>query len=207
MKVVVFGASGSIGAHVIEQALNQGYEVTGFARRPETLGISHPNLKLVSGDVFDPDTVADAIEGQEAVIVALGAGRKGRVRAQGTKNVIAAMKRHGVRRLVCQSTLGAGDSRPALNFFWKHIMFGLLLKDAYKDHQEQERLVRESGLDWTIVRPSAFTDGPASGEYREGFPPTEKGLKLTIPRADVANFLLRQLTGSTYLHQAPGISL
>ena len=117
------------------------------------------------------------------------------------------MKAHGVRRLISQSTLGAGDSRPALNFFWKHIMFGFLLKDAYADHQEQEALVRASGLDWTLVRPSAFTDDPATGAYREGFAPTEKGLALKIPRADVAGFILKLLTGRAYLRQAPSISL
>ena len=85
-------------------------------------------------------------------------------------------------------------------------MFGLLLRDAYADHQAQETLVQESGLDWTIVRPGAYTDGPATGAYRHGFPPTEHGLKLKISRADVADFLLRQLTDPGYLHQAPSLS-
>ena len=206
MKIIVFGATGSVGRHVVEQALAQGHQVTAFARHPEDLETCSPNLRQFKGDALDPVAVARGVEGHDAVVVALGAGRKGGIRAAGTRHVIAAMKRHGVRRLICQSTLGAGDSRPALNFFWKHVMFGFLLKDAYADHQSQEELVRESGLDWTIVRPSAFTDEPASGAYREGFPPTEKGLSLKISRADVANFILRQLTGRAYLHQAPGIS-
>ena len=116
------------------------------------------------------------------------------------------MERRGIRRLMCLSTLGAGDSRALLNFFWKRIMFGLLLREAYADHEAQEALIIQSGLDWTIVRPGAFTDGPATGVFRHGFPSTEKNLKLKISRADVANFMLRQLTGDTYLRQSPGLS-
>ena len=206
MKIVVFGATGTVGHHVVSQALNQGHHVTAFARRPARLETAHPNLSLVAGDVLNPGAVARAVKGQDAVIVVIGAGRKGGVRAQGTANVVDAMKAHGVRRLIAQSTLGAGDSRGALNFFWKYLMFGLLLKDAYADHQEQEVLVQRSGLDWTIVRPSALTDDPATGTYRENFPPTEKGLALKIPRADVASFILEQVAGRDYLRQAPGIS-
>jgi len=116
------------------------------------------------------------------------------------------MQRRGLRRLVCLSTLGAGDSRALLNFFWKRIMFGLLLREAYADHEAQEAIVKRSGLDWIIVRPGAFTDGPATGAYKHGFPPTEKNLKLKISRADVADFMLRQLTDDTYLRQSPGLS-
>jgi len=207
MKIAIFGATGTLGRHLVAQALDMGYQVTAFARRPERLDLIHANLTLLAGDVLDPGAVSHAVKGQDAVIVAIGAGRKGRVRAPGTANVIDAMKAHKVRRLISQSTLGAGDSRAALNFIWKHIMFGFLLKDAYSDHQEQEALVRASGLDWTLVRPSAFTDEPATGAYRENFPPTEKGLSLKISRADVAGFILKQVTGRAYLHQAPGISL
>jgi putative NADH-flavin reductase len=116
------------------------------------------------------------------------------------------MERRGLRRLVCQTTLGAGDSRPLLNFFWKRIMFGFLLREVYADHEAQEAFVEQSGLDWTIVRPGAFTDGPATGAYKHGFPPTETNLKLKISRADVADFMLRQLTGDSYLRRSPGLS-
>ena len=207
MRIAIFGATGTLGRHLVAQALDMGHQVTAFARRPERLDLTHKNLTLFAGDVLDPDAVSRAVKGQDAVIVAIGAGRKGGVRAPGTANVIDAMKAHGGQRLISQSTLGAGDSRPALNFFWKHIMFGFLLKDAYTDHQEQEALVRASGLDWTLVRPSAFTDDPATGAYREGFAPTEKGLALKIPRADVAGFILKLLTRRAYLRQAPSISL
>lgn len=206
MKLIVFGATGSVGRKLVEQALDQGHQVTAFARRPAALEPAHPNLTRVAGDVLDRAAVMAAVEGHDAVVIALGAGHKGGVRAPGTRNVIAAMQHHGVRRLVCQSTLGAGDSRPLLTFFWKYVMFGLLLRAAYADHQAQEALVRDSGLDWVIVRPAAFTDGPASGAYRHGFAPTAKDLTLKISRADVAGFLLRQVTDDRYLRQTPGLS-
>lgn len=206
MNVIVFGASGTVGRHLVEQALQQGHRVTAFARHADRLHLQHANLIKVSGDALDPAGVDTALEGQDAVMITLGAGRKGGVRAEGTKNVVAAMQRRGVRRLICQSTLGAGESRQQLNFFWKRIMFGLLLRPAYQDHQRQEALVRASDLDWTIVRPAAFTDGPHSASYKEGFPPNERGLSLKISRADVADFMLRELREGRYLRQTPGLS-
>ena len=206
MKLIIFGATGTVGRLLVQQALAQGHAVTAFARRPDRLDIAHPTLTCFAGDVLKPADIARAMPGHDAAFVAIGAGRKGGIRAEGTRNIIEAMKRHGVRRLICQSTLGAGDSRAALNFFWKRIMFGLLLKAAYEDHQAQEEIVRNSGLDWTIARPGAFTDGPATDAYRHGFPPTAKGLRLKISRSDVAGFLLRQISDDTYLHRAPGLS-
>jgi len=206
MNVIIFGATGTLGRHLVDQALSQGNQVTAFARHPEKLGLHNDNLHYQAGDVLDAQAVASAVDGHDAVLIALGAGRKGGVRAGGTANVIDAMKRHGVKRLICLSTLGAGDSRTLLNFFWKRIMFGLLLRAAYADHEMQEKLVRQSGLDWTLVRPSAFVDGAATGRYQHGALATAAGLKLKIARADVAGFMLRQLTDKGYLHQAPALS-
>lgn len=206
MKLIVFGATGSVGRHIVSQALEKGHDVTAFARHPEKLALSHPRLHRQAGNVLDPEAVSAAVADHDAVLIALGAGRRGGVRAQGTRNILAAMVRHGVRRLVCQTTLGTGDSRPLLNFFWKRIMFGLLLRPAYLDHEEQEAAIRASDRDWTIVRPSAFTDDVAGGPYRHGFGAGETGLNLTIPRGDVAGFMLKQLGDDTYLRASPALS-
>ncbi|MGW1739874.1 NAD(P)-dependent oxidoreductase [Nocardia sp. NPDC001965] len=206
MRIAVFGATGTVGQHIVEQALARGYEVTALTRDAGRITRTHERLRIVEGDVLDPGAVERAVFGQDAVLVALGNGRKGVVRAEGTRVIMEAMNRTGVKRLVCQSTLGAGDSRANLNFVWKYIMFGMLLRPAYADHQQQEGYVRASGLDWTIVRPSAFTDGPRTGTYRRGFGANEKGLSLKIARADIAEFLLDQVTDRTYVHRAPGIS-
>jgi putative NADH-flavin reductase len=206
MKIVVFGATGSVGRLIVEQALEQGHIVTAFVRDPAKLGIEQTNLRIVQGDALDPAAVEAAVRGQDAVVCALGAGAKGGIRAEGTRNIVRAMDKAGVRRLVCQSSLGVGESRENLNFFWKHIMFGLLLRRAYADHVSQENQVMRSGLDWTIVRPGAFTDGPRTGRYRHGFSATDKAITHKVSRADVAEFMLKQLSDASYLRKTPALS-
>ncbi|MBF6546511.1 NAD(P)-dependent oxidoreductase [Nocardia brasiliensis] len=206
MKIAVFGATSTVGRLVVEQALAEGHQVTAFTRSAAGLTQRHERLDIVEGDVLDSNSVQRAVAGQDAVLVSLGAGRKGVIRAEGTRAVIEAMNRTGVKRLIVQTTLGVGDSKANLNFLWKYVMFGILLRQAFADHVQQEAYVRASDLDWTIVRPSAFTDGPRTGGFRRGFPAGERGLSLKITRADIADFMLEQLTDTTYLRQAPGIS-
>ena len=206
MKILIFGATGTVGRELVTQALEKGHEVTAFARNPSKLEIEHPSLEIIEGDVMESALVDRAVPGHDAVLVALGAGTKGQVRATGTRNIVQAMQKDGVRRLVCLSTLGVGDSRVHLNFYWKYIMFGMLLRVAFADHVSQEEHVTRSGLDWTIVRPAAYTDGERTGNYRHGFAATEKGLKLKISRADVAEFVLAQLDDNSYIHKTPGVS-
>ena len=206
MRVVIFGSTGTIGRQLVEQALADGCYVTAFARNPKSMGMAHERLEVVKGDVLDSVAVERAVRGQDAVLCALGAGRKGGVRAAGTRNIVRAMEATGVRRLICQTTLGVGDSYGTLNFFWKHLMFGLFLREAFHDHERQEEHIKNSTLEWTIVRPGAFTDGNRTGSYQHGFPGTERGLALKISRADVADFMLRQLRDLTYLRATPGLS-
>lgn len=207
-KVIVFGSTGTVGTHVVKQSLEKGYEVSAFCRDKQKLkDLSHPNLKIIEGDVFNIEDVNKAIKGQETVVVTLGSGsRKSIVRSEGTKNIIHAMKTNGVSRLLCQSTLGTGDSNGNLNLFWKYIMFGWFLKQVFLDHELQEEYVRNSDLDWTIIRPAAFTDGEKTEHYNHGFGPKDKSTKLKISRADVADFILKQVVGRQYIHQAPGLS-
>lgn len=206
MQLLVFGATGSVGRHVVEQALAQGHTVTAFARNPQKLDIQNPHLKFFPGDVMDYPTVERAMQGQDAVLCSLGAGRNGVIRSEGTRHIVQAMEKTSISRLICQTTLGIGDSRDNLDFFWKYIMFGLLLRPAYADHVAQETYVTQSNLDWTIVRPAAFTDDPQTETYLHGFPADQQGLTLTISRADVADFMLQQLKDHTYLHKTPGLS-
>lgn len=208
MKLIIFGATGTVGRHVVEQALNQGHQVTAFARNPASLTLQHPRLHLVQGDVMDSAAVKSAVSAHDAVICVLGAGKQltGTVRSEGTRHIIQAMEETGVRRLICQSTLGAGDSWGSLNFYWKYIMFGLILRNVFADHEQQEAYVRQSQLDWTIVRPGAFLDGDRTGQYRHGFPGNDRTSQLKIARADIADFILKQLTDGSYVHQAPSLS-
>jgi len=157
---------------------------------------------------MDLATVERAVRGQDAVVCVLGSGQKltGTVRSRGTEHIIQAMQRTRVRRLICQTTLGAGDSWSSLDFYWKYVMFGFILRNVFADHERQEAIVRASDLDWTIVRPGAFVEGDRTGQYRHGFPSSDRTSKLKISRADVADFLLKQLESTAYLHQTPSLS-
>ncbi len=208
MKIIIFGATGTIGRHVLEQSLTQRHTVTAFCRDTSKIEQSHPNLIQHQGDVFDKDAVTKATRNHDAVIIVLGSGmkRNGTVRSEGTLNIICAMKECNITRLICQSTWGTGESRNSLNFFWKHVMFGWFLKNVYLDHEKQEEIVRSSELNYTIVRPTAFTDGSKTGVYNHGISSSDTTLTHKIARADVADFILKQLDSAVYLNKSPGIS-
>ena len=208
MKLVIFGSTGSIGTQVVEQALAQGHSVTAFVRNPAKLDIQHPQLEIFRGDVLNPTLVEQAVMGHDAAICVLGSGKQlsGNVRSQGTQNIIQALEKAGVKRFICQSTMGTGESWGNLNFYWKYIMFGFILRKVFADHEIQEEYVRHSNLDWTIIRPGAFIDGDLTGQYRHGFPGNDKTSSLTISRPDVADFILKQLTDNTYLGKAASLS-
>ena len=205
-KIIVFGATGTLGWHIVKKALAENFEVSAFARNPFKLEMENENLNLIEGDVLNYSDVEKAIANADAVYFAVGAGSKGTVRAEGTRNVIRAMKKSGVKRLISLSSLGVGDSRENLNFFWKYIMFGLLLRRAYKDHKLQEDLIKQSDLDWTIVRPAAFTDADFTGNYKHGKLKNSDQLNLKISRADVADFMVKQFSNKQYLRLSPGVS-
>ena len=206
MNVLIFGATGTTGREVVKRALELGHAVTAFARNPAKVESEHANLRVAQGDVMDVASVESAVRGHEAVLCSLGAGARGKVRAEGTQNIVRAMEKADVRRLVCQSTLGVGDSRGNLNALWKYLMFGLLLRRAFADHVLQEKHVKQSRLDWTIVRPGALTGGGRIGKYRHGFAGTDKSTALKISSADVADFMVSQLNDDLYLHRTPGLS-
>ena len=208
MKLTVFGATGKVGRNVIDQALEQGHEVIAFARSPEKLSKHDQNLQVMKGDVLDPASVERAVDGSDVVICALGMPlmNKDGLRAKGTRNIIDAMERTGVRRLVCLSGLGAGDSWNTLPVHYKYLIFPLLMRRVFADHERQENHVTGSPLDWVLVRPGNFVKGPHTGSYRHGFTADDEPSKLRISHADVADFMVRQVTDDTYLHRAASLS-
>jgi putative NADH-flavin reductase len=208
MKIAVFGATGGTGRELVGQALERGHHVTAQARSPEKLaGLGHANLDVVRGDVLDQTDVERAVTGQEAVLCAIGSGaERTTLREDGTRHIVEAMGATGVRRLICLSSLGVGDSRANLGFFTRYLVVGVFLRHAFADHEGQEAVIRNSVLDWTIVRPPHLKEGPQTGEYRYGFPPTDRSIQGWISRADVADFMLNQLDSDTYLRQSPGVS-
>ena len=205
MHVTVFGATSSTGRLVVDRALAAGHAVTAHTRDAARVTQQHDRLRVVQGDVTDPSACRAALTGADAGIITLGNGRHGSVREAGTRAVVDAMQQLGVRRLVCQSTLGVGASRDNLNLFWRYVMFGALLRQAYADHVRQEEVVTSSGLDWTIVRPSAFTDQDLEG-VRHGFGTDVGGLTLKVSRGQVADFLVSQLEQSSHVHRHVSLS-
>lgn len=208
MKLAIFGATGKVGRHLLDQALAEGHEVTAFVRDPNKLGKPRENMIVKQGDVLDPEAVRDAVQGQESVLCVLGMPlmNKDGLRAKGTEIIIEAMEEAGIKRLVCLSGLGTGDSWAVLPLHYKYIIFPLMMRRVYADHERQEVFVRSSDLDWVIVRPGNLTKGPKTGQYRHGFTANDAAPKLKISFADVADFILKQSNDDTYIRQAPSLS-
>jgi len=207
MNVLIIGSTGTIGQQLLEQCLAKEFRVTAFARNPEKLATFRTsNLRIHQGDIFNYNNVADAVQHQDVVLCALGDGNKGNVRAPGTHNLIRAMQANNVNRLICQTTLGLGSSYQNLNFFWKHIMFGFLLKKAFKDHQIQEDHILKSELNWTIIRPGAFTNGKLTGQYQFNFGAEERNIQLKISRADVAHCMINMIDEERFYKKCISLS-
>ena len=206
-NLIVFGATGGTGRELVRQALEQNYNVTAFARNPGKLDLKSEQLSIFQGDVLNKDDVEKAVQNQDAVLCCIGApgNDKSLTRTKGTANIIEAMQRQNIARLICLSSLGFGDSEHVLPWFMKYIIVPLFIKNAFKDHAEQEKVVEKSNLAWTIARPATLTDESKTGNYRVGFGVKEK-ITLKISRADVADFMLKQVSDDQYLHQKVALS-
>jgi putative NADH-flavin reductase len=208
MKVTVFGATGGTGQHVVKKAIEKGHQVVAFTRSPDKLKIKDENLTVFAGDVLDEEIVTEAINGADAVISTLAPVDNSPkfVVSAGTKNILAGMKQNGVSRLVVTSGAGVGDPKDAPKFVNKLINFLLRMtaKNVFADMQNTTEIVRQSDLDWTIVRVPMLADDPQTGVLKVGW--VGKGVGVRIGRADLASFLLDQLEDETYLRQSPVVS-
>lgn len=211
MRVLICGATGNVGRLTVDKALKVGHEVTAFARSPEKLD-ERENLHKAQGDVMDAASVEAAMEGQEAVVIVFGTPVNWFTLTSvpdlcttGTLNIMSAMKEHGVKRLVCMTAIGVGDSKGHGRFVFDNLILPIMLGRIYVDKNRQEREVMQSNLDWTIVRPTELTNESESGNYRVLLDLEGKKAK-TIPRANVADFLVQQIDSERYLHQTPLIT-
>ena len=207
-NILIIGASKGIGLEATRRALSCGHVVRALARSANRIGISDANLDLRSGDALDPADVASALQGVDTVIQALGIAtgpdlilRPVSLFSQSTRVLLPAMKEAGVRRLICVTGFGAGDSQASIGCL-QSIPFRIVLGRAYADKDIQERLIRASDLDWVIVRPVILTNGRRSGRYQVLDDP-ESWRNGLISRADVADFLIRQVDDDTYLGKTP----
>lgn len=216
MKVLVVGATGGSGRATVEELLARGHEVTAFSRHAGQLQPLAGRVKLVSGDAMNPVDVERAVAGKDAVIVTLGISESAlrvrlfggtntpiNVRSAGTRNVIAAMRKHGVRKLVVQTSFGVGATRDKLPFIYR-LMFQLLLKPQIADTEQQEREVRASGLDWVIAQPVNLTDGVEREDPFASPDGEVRGMK--VSRKRVGRFLVDAVQGAMYVGKSVALS-
>ena len=211
MKLLVFGATGGTGKQLVEQALQQGHVVTAFARDPGRMKLAHDNLRVVRGDILQPNTIETAMARQDAVLSALGTrlpirivlltvvvsqiivrtvalsrlvsifvevgvpilaililGRRNTILSEGTRNIVRTMELARVKRFVCESSLGVGDSSWKMGVIHNLIAITLFLRNIFADKEVQEQIIASSKLDWVIVRPAALTNGKQRNVYRAG---------------------------------------
>jgi putative NADH-flavin reductase len=249
VKLLVVGATGGTGSRLVQQALQQGHLVTAFARDPAKMQVTHANLRVVRGDVLQPDTVDTAVAGQDAVLSALGIrlpvkivilivvacqivvravtlsrpaalfvelgipiltilllSRRNSIVSEGTRNIVRAMERDGIKRFVCESSLGVGDSKWKMGIVHNLVAIPLFLRNVFADKEAQEQIIASSQLDWVIVRPGALTNGPQRNVYRVGSDVGNWFVPSRISRADVAAFMLKELTDEEYLRKTPGLA-
>ena len=207
-RLLIVGATGGTGRQLVQQALGRGYAVTALARNPASLRIDHPHLTVVQGDVLDASTVERAMRGQQAVLSALGHRRylaPTHILSEGTRNILRAMQAHGVRRFVCETSLGLGDSAGRMGVYYTFFVIPVVLPFYFWDKTRQERAIAATDLDWVIVRPGVLTNGAPRGRYRHGSHVGSFVWTVRIARADVAAFMLDQLASHTYLRRAVGV--
>jgi putative NADH-flavin reductase len=207
-SVLIIGANGGIGRQAVEIALAAGHHVTALLRQPANLTLTHPNLEKVQGDVMHPETFERYIQDQDVVISALGVkgGLMGdkptTLYSRGNANLVQVMQRKGIRRAYFISA-SAIEISPVLPFYVRFAakyILQRLLRHMYADQREMERLVKESNLDWTIIRPPRLTNKPVTGKYRFSINSFLKN-SMVISRADVAHFMINNIS-DTAIYQA-----
>jgi uncharacterized protein YbjT (DUF2867 family) len=207
-KILVLGATGPTGRHIVSQAVNRGYDVTVLVRSPEKAA-DMKGAKIVVGDARDEKALRQAIKGRDAVISALGTPaspfREVTLLSAATRALTAAMKAEGVSRLIAITGIGAGDSAGHGGFFVDNIIFPLILRKVYADKDRQEAVIKNSSLDWTIVRPAVLNNKPPRNAIRTltDLSDFHGG---TISRENVAKFVVDQVSDDAWLRKAPSIT-
>lgn len=189
----------------MKQALAQGHQVTAFVRTPSKLGITNENLKVTQGDATHYPLVESAMNGHDAVLSTLGAASPfnyDQSVVDAVQNIVKAMESTGIGRFVYMSAINVKDSRKYAGLLIR-ILGPTLLRTETAGHEAREKIIKQSGLDWTLVRSAKLSDGKHTGNYRYGEDVRAKGLAAGISRADVADFLLRQVTDVSFVRKTP----
>jgi putative NADH-flavin reductase len=195
MNILVFGSTGGTGKQIVQQALEAGHLVTAVARDPSVLNIKHQNVNIIQADVLQPQTFEADVRGKDVVLSALGFKKlkDAMVYAAGVGNIAACMQQHAIKRIICISA-AAVETNPKLSFVYRLFtrILQMILKNPYADLLRMEHQLKETNLDWTVVRPPKLSDTSLTGKYRyainEWLPHCTK-----ISRADVAHFMLHHI--------------
>ncbi|QND16965.1 SDR family oxidoreductase (plasmid) [Rhizobium leguminosarum bv. trifolii] len=208
MKILLLGATGATGRLIVGKAIAKGYDVVALVRS-QAKAVDLAGAELVEGDARDPAALTRAVAGCDAVVSSLGTAmspfREVTLLSTATRALVGVMEQQNIRRLVCITGLGAGDSRGHGGFFFDRLFLPLMLRKVYEDKDRQEDAIRVSTLDWIIVRPTVLNDKPARGHIKAvtDLSGVHGG---TIARSDVAEFVVHQLTADTWLRKAPLIT-
>ena len=197
MKVVVFGSTGGTGKEVVQQALEAGHEVTAVARNPSAIIMQHERLTVLQGNVLLPESLTQAVNGQDAVVFVVGAANRSptQIYSVGILNVLLAMHDANVRRLICVSASGLDPGVWIQKLIAKHLLWWIF-QYGYADMSRMETIAKASGMDWTIIRPPRLTNGEHSGKYQVAV-----NKQLTngwfLSRADLADYIVKHLRDSS----------
>ena len=205
MNILVIGASRGIGKCLVELALVRDINVSALVKNRQKLNIQHKNLRVFEGDILDRKSIEESMDSVDSVCISIGIGptfKPVTVFSDGTKNVVEVMNENNIKSLICVTGIGAGDSKDHGGFLYDKIINPLLLKTIYEDKDRQEKVVKDSGLEWVILRPGFLTNGPLTGKYKI-FTDLSGVNAGKISRFDVADFILNEFEKREYIHQTP----
>lgn len=202
MKIIVFGATSETGKQIVNQALQAGHEVTVFVRDANKLGVTNEKLNVITGDALNTQQADDAIKGKDAVLSTLGPkGKPAVMAAESTKNIVSAMQKHGVKKIIVISVAGIAVAQDKRGKSFIDTLIKFFLKDVFIDRENQIKVLEASSVEWVAVRVPRLTNDAPTGNVKVFFGNPSPSMKIT--RADVAGFMLKQLTDNQWLRQAP----
>ena len=205
MKILIIGATRGIGKALLETALENKFDITVLARIPEKITVSHPQLRVVKGDVLESESLRAVANGQDAICSCIGVPitfKPVDLFSKAARNILVTVKQNPGQKYIAVTGIGAGESKGHGGFLYDKIFKPLLLKNIYADKDREEELIKGSGVDWMIVRPASLTNGKLTGKYHI-FNDLKGVTAKRISRLDVADFILKQLQNPTQFGKTP----